>query len=93
MKTLTLKCRICDPQNNGVDWGDAMRVTLEGVDEHSEPEEVAKLVNQATYELVAGGDEEATGTLARTAGSACHGIAWFDDSQAGDCIIEWHVAP
>ncbi len=87
---MKLKCRLMDPQNNGADWAE-MDVVYVDADENTDPEEVAKLVNQATFELVTGGDERATGKLARCAGSASHGIAWFDDEHAGDCIIEWHV--
>ena len=90
MKTLTLKCKIMDAVNNGASWSDEMRVTLEGVDESSEPEEVAKLVNQATYELVTGDDVDATGTLVRASGTAGHGICWLDE-PSGDVVIEWHA--
>lgn len=91
MKTLTLKCKIMDPCNNGASWSDEMRVVVEGVDDDSEPGAVAKLVNQATYELVTGDAGEATGSLVRAAGTALHGIAWLDD-ESGDVVIEWHLA-
>lgn len=91
MKTLTLTCKIMDPCNNGASWSDEMRVTVEGVDENSETDEVAKLVNQATYELVTGDDEVATGDLVRSSGTASHGICWLDE-PSGDVIIEWHLA-
>ena len=91
MKTLTLNCKIMDPCNNGASWSDEMRVTVEGVDPDSDPEAVAKLVNQATYELVTGDPDEATGTLVRAAGTASHGICWLDE-PSGDVIIEWHAA-
>lgn len=91
MKTLTLTCKIMDPCNNGASWSDEMRVTLEGVDESSEPEQVAKLANQATYELVTGDAGDATGTLVRACGTASHGICWLDE-PSGDVIIEWHIA-
>ncbi len=86
---MRLKCRLMDPQNNGVDWTD-LTVSVEA-DEDTDAARVAELVNQATYEEVVGEGEKATGKLARCAGSASHGIAWFDDEHAGDCIIEWHV--
>lgn len=90
MKTLTLNCKIMD-MCNGASWSDEMRVTVEGVDASSEPGEVAKLVNQATYELVTGDDIKATGTLVRASGTASHGICWLDD-DSGDVVIEWHLA-
>jgi len=88
---IKLKVKVMDVVNSGASWGDEMRVTIEGVDENSDPMKVAELVNQATYELITGDDTEATGKIVRAAGTASHGIAWLDE-DSGDCVFEWHVA-
>ncbi len=99
MEQIRLKCRIMDPLNGGVCWGEPLAVEIASHEE-MEVEHVAKLVNRATYEAIT--EEElpedqlhVVGTVARAAGDCHDGVCWVDSEGhgGGTCVlIEWHRA-
>jgi hypothetical protein len=99
MEKIKLVCRIMDPLNGGVFWGEPLKVEISS-DEEMEDVEVAKLVNRATYEAITEEDlpEDqlfAIGTVARASGDCHDGVCWVDSEghQGGTCVlIEWHEA-
>ncbi len=99
METIRLKCRIMDPLNGGVCWGEPLTVEIVS-DEEMEDVEVAKLVNRATYEAIteeplAEDNLFAVGRVARASGDCHDGVCWVDSEghQGGTSVlIEWHRA-
>lgn len=99
MEKIRLTCRIMDPLNGGVAWGEPLTVEISS-DEEMEDVEVAKLVNRATYEAIteeplAADQLFAVGTVARAAGDCYAGVCWVDSENLahGACVlIEWHQA-
>lgn len=95
MEQIRLKCRIMDPLNGGVCWGEPLTVEISS-DEEMEDVEVAKLVNRATYEAITGEEllEDAHyDKVARASGDCNDGVCWIDSEGAADgtCVlIEWH---
>jgi len=97
MEQIRLKCRIMDPLNGGVCWGEPLTVEISS-DEEMEDVEVAKLVNRATYEAITEeelpeGQLHVIGKVARASGNCNEGVCWVDSEGTADgtCVlIEWH---
>ncbi len=99
MEKIRLVCKIMDPLNGGVFWGEPLTVEISS-DEEVEDVEVAKLVNRATYEAITEeelpeGQLHVVGKVARASGDCHHGVCWVDSEGTADgtCVlIEWHEA-